>query len=259
MSEDNQKAGQASAEKAEIGATREANDYFADFNFSDVEKSLLLMLKSGVHFGHQKSRKHPSMNEYVYTTRKGINIIDLQKTSEKLDEALEFLKTLKESGKKVLFVGTKKQSHDLIKSIAKRLDMPFVVDRWLGGTFTNFKNIKGRTKYLKDQEDLMAKGEFKKYTKFEQAKKNEELEKMEGKMGGIKDMMELPGAIFVIDLKADNLAVKEAKKMGVQVIALADTNVDASEADYVIPANDDAISSIRIILSYVGKTLIKEN
>lgn len=258
MQEEKKQSEAFSAQEKVSAKKEEANDYFACFNFSDVEKSLEAMLKSGVHFGHQKSRKHPSMNEYVYTTRKGINIIDLQKTSEKLEEALEFLETLKAENKKILFVGTKKQSHDLIKSLAKRLGMPYVIDRWLGGTFTNFKNIKGRTKYLKDQEDLKNKGEFKKYTKFEQAKKTEEIEKMEKKMGGIKDMLELPGAVFVVDLKEDNLAVKEAKKMGIQVIALTDTNVNANEADYAIPANDDAVSSIRIILSYIGKTLAEE-
>jgi len=236
----------------------EVSDYFANFDFSGISKYLETLLKNGVHFGHQKSRKHPSMDEYVFTTRKGINIIDLQKTMEKLDEALEFIKQLKKIGKKILFVGTKKQSQDLIESAAKKCVMPFVIKRWLGGTFTNFKAIKGRTKYLKDGQEMMAKGELKKYTKFEQMKKMEELDKLESRMGGIKDMGEFPGAIFVVDIKEDNLAIKEAQKIGIPIIALADTNVNIKNIDYPIPGNDDAVSSIRTILTFVCKTFLEE-
>ena len=167
--------------------------YFAEFDFSKVEMTLESMLKSGVHFGHMKSRRHPKMDEYIYTTRNNINIIDLQKTMEKLQEAMKFLISVQKEGKKVLFVGTKKQANDLIESLALRLGAPYVVERWIGGTFTNFKVIRGRTKYLKESEEQMVRGEFKKYTKFEQMKKVEELEKMEKRMGGIKNMIELHG------------------------------------------------------------------
>ncbi|TAK96870.1 30S ribosomal protein S2 [Patescibacteria group bacterium] len=229
--------------------------YFADFNFSEVEVTLEAMMKHGVHFGHQKSRRNPKMKPFVFTTRKSVDIIDLQRSSEKLAEALEFLRGIRSSGKSILFVGTKKQSQKLVKSLANRFQMPFVADRWLGGTFTNFKIIKNRTRYLLDSEDQMMRGDFKKYTKFEQVKKAEEIEKLEQKLGGIKHMTELPGAMFVTDVISDALAVREAQQVGVPIVAIADTNVDPSQIDYPIPANDDAVSSIRFILSVVGKML----
>jgi small subunit ribosomal protein S2 len=232
-----------------------SDQYFADFDFSKVEVSLENMLKSGVHFGHMKSRRHPKMDEYIYTTRNNINIIDLQKTLEKLEKAIAFLQALKKEGKPILFVGTKKQARVLAQSLAERLGMPYVVERWIGGTFTNFKVIRGRTKYLTDSEEKMAKGEFKKYTKLEQLKKMEELEKLEKRMGGIKYMAELPGAVFIVDVKESMIAVKEAKKMGIPVSGIVDTNADPSDIDYPIPANDDAISSLRFLLGCVGKAL----
>lgn len=241
--------------KSEIVA---GEDYFSNVDFSKLEISLEGMLKAGVHFGHRKSRKHPRMAEYVYTTRKGINIIDLQKTLEKLEEALSFIAKLKSEGKAIILVSTKKQTKDLIKSAAKNCGLSYVVERWLGGTFTNFKIIKERTKYLRESQEMLERGEFKKYTKFEQMKKAEELEKLEKKMGGIKFMNELPGAVFAIDIKEDNLAIKEAHRMGIPVIALADTNNDPTQVEYPIPANDDAVSSIKLILSYVCKILKNE-
>lgn len=236
-----------------------SEDYFADFDLSSLKLDLETMLKAGVHFGHQKSRKDPRMDPYIYTNRKGISILDLEKSLGKLEEALAFLKEIKNSGKKILFVGTKKQVKDVIKSAAKLSGMPFVVSRWLGGTFTNFKIIRTRAKYLNEGQAKMEKGEFKIYTKFEQMKKAEELEKLEEKMGGIKDMAELPGAVFVADIKEDDLAVKEAKKVGIPVVAIADTNCNPMAVDYPIPGNDDAISSVRLILGYVCKMLAEEN
>lgn len=240
---------------AQVAENKERENYFASIDVSKLEISLEEMMKAGVHFGHQKARRNPKMDEYVFTTRKGINIIDLQKTQEKIKEALEFIKAVKKSGKNILFVGTKIQAKDLVKELAEATGMPFVSERWLGGTFTNFKVIRGRTKYLVDSEGMLERGEFKKYTKFEQMKKIEELEKMEKRMGGIKNMAELPGAVFAISVKEDNLAITEARKMNIPVVSIADTNVDPSNIDYPIPANDDAISSIKLILSYVYKAI----
>lgn len=242
-------------EKKDSKKESSKEDYFADLNYSDLEISLEAMVKKGVHFGHQKSRKNPKMDEYIFGTRKGINLIDLQKTEEKLNEALEFIKKVKSEGKAILFVGTKKQIKDIVQSAAIFCNMPFVAERWLGGTFTNFKIIRGRAKYLKDLRETIEKGEAKKYTKFEQMKMQEELDKLELKMGGIKDMKELPGAVFVMDIKENELAVKEAKKAGIPIVALVDTNVDPRTVEYPIPANDDAISSVRLILSYVCKAI----
>jgi small subunit ribosomal protein S2 len=244
--------------KAAAKPKDDSEDYFADFDLESLKIDLESMLKSGVHFGHQKARKNPKMDRYIFTTRKGISILDLQKTLEKLEEALEFIKETKKSGKPILFVGTKKQVQDIVRSVAKRCGMPFITSRWLGGTFTNFKVIRSRTKYLKEGQAKMDKGEFKIYTKFEQMKKIEELEKLEEKMGGIKDMIELPGALFVADIKEDEIAVKEARKMGVPVIGIVDTNCDPTIVDYPIPANDDAVSSVRLILGYICKTILSQ-
>ncbi len=244
-------------EKKDSKKESSQEDYFANLNYSDLEISLEAMVKKGVHFGHQKSRRNPKMNEYIFGTRKGINLIDLQKTEEKLREAMDFIGKVKSEGKEILFVGTKKQIKDIVRSAAIFCEMPFVVERWLGGTFTNFKIIRGRTKYLKDLKETIEKGEAKKYTKFEQMKMQEELDKLELKMGGIKNMKELPGAVFVTDIKENELAINEAKKARVPVIALADTNVDPKMVEYPIPANDDAISSVRLILSYICKAIIE--
>ncbi|KKQ79529.1 MAG: 30S ribosomal protein S2 [Candidatus Moranbacteria bacterium GW2011_GWD2_38_7] len=233
----------------------ERENYFASIDLSKFEISLEEMMKAGVHFGHQKARRNPKMDEYIFTTRKGINIIDLQKTQEKIKEALDFIQAVKKSGKNILFVGTKIQAKDLVRELAQATGMPFVSERWLGGTFTNFKVIRGRTRYLVDGEGMLARGEFKKYTKFEQMKKIEELEKMEKRMGGIKNMSDLPGVVFAVSIKEDNLAITEARKMGIPVIAIADTNVDPSVVDFPIPANDDAISSLKLILSYTYKAI----
>lgn len=232
-------------------------NYFSKLDLSKIEISLEEMMKNGVHFGHQKARRNPKMDEYIFATRKGINIIDLQKTQEKIKQALEFIQTIKKSGKNILFVGTKIQAKDLVREVAQALGMPFVSERWLGGTFTNFKVIRGRARYLVDNQTMLAKGEFKKYTKFEQMKKIEELEKMEKRMGGIKNMIELPAAVFATSAKEDSLAIAEAKKLKIPVIAIADTNTNPSDIDYPIPANDDAISSLRLILTYVYKAIIE--
>jgi len=247
----------SSIEAASQKNASKSEDYFADFDFDSFELDVKSMLKSGVHFGHQKAKKKPKMSEYVFGVRNGINIIDLEKSYEKIEEAGKFLSKIVSEGKEILFVGTKKQAKDIVKSAAKRCEMPYVVERWLGGTFTNFKVIAGRTKYLKDMQDKMKKGELSKYTKFEQMKIAEELEKMENKMGGIKYMKDLPGAIFVTGVIEDNLAIKEALNRKIPIVAIADTNVNPNEIDFPIPANDDAVSSLKLIMAYVCKKVLE--
>lgn len=231
------------------------SDYFANLDFKTVEATLESLLKAGVHFGHMKSRRHPKMETYTYTTRNNLNILDLKKTLAKLEEAATFLASVKKSGKPILCVGTKKQTHDLIRSFAKRLGLFFVVDRWIGGTFTNFPVIRGRTKFLRETEDRLARGDFKGYTKFERMKIAEEVEKLEKSMGGIKYMNELPGAVFLADAKEGAIVIREARRAGIPLVGIVDSNADPSLIDYPIPGNDDAISSLRLLLGVIGKTL----
>jgi len=231
-------------------------DYFFSLDFSKLKISLEDMFKGGVHFGHHKSRKNPCASEYIFTTRNGINIIDLERTKEKLEKAMQFLTEIVFEGQEILFVGTKKQAKSLVRSAAKACGMPYVVERWLGGTFSNFSIISTRTRYLREGLEKMKKGEYAKYTKFEQMKKAEELEGLERKMGGIKDMLKFPGAVFVTSLNEDVLAVKESKAKGIPIVALVDTNVDPAGIDYPIPANEDAVSSLRLMLSYIVKAVI---
>jgi small subunit ribosomal protein S2 len=232
-------------------------DYFSDVDFSNLKINVEDMFRSGVHFGHHKSRKNPKMNPYIFGVKNGINIINLQKTEEKLKEALAFAETIISQGKPILFVGTKKQAKKVIELAAEKCEMPYVSERWLGGTFTNFSVISSRTRYLREGQEKMAKGEYEKYTKFEQMKFAEELDRLEVKMGGIKNMYGLPGAVFVASVIDDNLAIKEAKNKNIPVIAIADSNVDPADVDYIIPANDDAVSALKIIMSYVVKTVLE--
>lgn len=231
--------------------------YFAGFDFDAFEVTPEDMLKAGVHFGHLKSRRHPKMDEYIFTTRKNINILDLEKTIAKLATASAFLTDVVKSGKPVLFVGVKKQTHDVVKSLAERIGMSYVIDRWLGGTLTNFSHIKGRAKYLYESEEKMARGEFKRYTKFEQAKKIEEIERLEKRMGGIKHLDMIPGAIVIADTREADIVLHEARKMKVPIVGIVDSNTDPSFVDYPIPANDDAVSSLRVILGLLGKAILK--
>ena len=233
----------------------QAAEYFADFDFSRVDDSLESLLKAGVHFGHLKSRRHPRMEEYIFTTRKNINILNLEKTKECLDRASEFLASVAKSGKPVLFVGVKKQTHDAVKSLALRIGMPYVIDRWLGGTLTNYAQIRGRAKYLVEGEASFAAGDFKKYTKLEQQKKQEELEKLEHKVGGLRTMQELPGAIVIADAKEAGLVIKEAQRLGVPLVGIVDTNANPSAIDYPVPGNDDALSSLRLLLGLLGRAV----
>ncbi len=242
--------------EAEKALPKVSDDYFADFDFAKLTIDMNSMLKAGVHFGHQKSRRNPKMEEYIFGTRNGINIIDLQKTVAKLEDALKFIEKITSEGQEILFVGTKKQTKKLIESAAKKCGVSFVIDRWLGGTFTNFSAISSRTKFLRDGEDKMKRGEYDKYTKFEQMKIAEELERLERRMGGIKHMTKLPTAIFVTGVIEDDLAIKEAMKRNIPIIALVDTNVNPSNIDYPIPANEDAVSSLRLMIAYVAKAVL---
>lgn len=231
-------------------------DYFASFDFAKFDASLEGLLKAGAHFGHLKSRRHPKMDEYIFTTRKNINIFNLEKTQEKLSVAAQFLSEVAKSGKPILFVGMKKQTQDTVKSLAARLGEAYVVDRWLGGTLTNFSCIRSRARYLNETDDKLKKGEFKQYTKFEQAKKGEEAEKLVKKVGGIRHMEQLPCVIVIADVKEAGLVVREAKKMRIPVVGITDTDTNPSLVDYPIPGNDDALSSIRFLLGFLGKAVL---
>jgi small subunit ribosomal protein S2 len=215
------------------------------------------MAQAGVHFGHRTSRVHPKMKPYIYGIRNTVHIIDLEKTAEKLKEALKFIQQLISENKILLLVGTKIQVKDLVKKTAEECNLPYVNERWLGGTFTNFETIKKRIEHFKDLEKKKTEGELEKYTKKERAKIIEELRDLEIKFGGIKNLKQLPDAIFVSDIKKDYLAVKEARMKGIRVIGISDSNCDPTLADYPIPANDDAISSLKYILEKVKEVIIK--
>jgi len=225
---------------------------------SDYGISIEEMRKVGVNFGHRISKCHPKMKPYVVGVKGSdhINMIDLEKTKEHFIKTLDFLSGFIKEGKTIIFVGTKVPARKLVKEIAKECKMPYVVSRWLGGTLTNFSIMQKRIKYFKELEEKKKSGELDKYTKKEQLEFDRELERLEQKFGGIKDLEKLPDALFVIDMKKDELAVREAKQKGVIVIGLADTEIDPSQADYFIPANDDAISSVSYILDKIKKVVI---
>jgi len=227
----------------------------AGFKYEELELSLEQMLKSGVHFGHKKSRWNPKMKPYIFSEKNHIYIIDLEKTLALLEKALDFVRRIASNGGKVLFVGTKPQARQVIEECARFSGMPYVNNRWLGGTFTNYREVKKRIKYLNDQEEKMAKGELQKYTKYEQLRFKKEIDRMNEKMGGIKRMDSIPQAIFITDVKENDLAVKEAKKMRIPVVGIVDTNTDPDPIDFPIPANDDALSSLRYIVGLFAKTL----
>ncbi len=215
------------------------------------------MLKAGVYFGHKTTKINPKMAPYIAGTKNNVHIIDVEKSAKKLEEALKFIQELRASGKILLFVGTKIQVKKLVKDIAEEYDLPYVNEKWVGGGFTNFKEISKRIEYYNNLEKKKNEGELGKYTKKERAEIDKEIQRLEKNFGGIKKMNKLPEAIFVLDMKKDNLAVKEARMKGIVVIGIADTNVDPTLADYPIPANDDAISSIKYILDKVAEALKK--
>lgn len=223
------------------------------------EELMTSMLKAGVHFGHGKAKWHPKMAPYIFGVRNNIHIIDLEKTIEKLDEALVFMKDIVKKDGKILFVGNKKQAAQIVEEAAKKCGMPYVANRWIGGTFTNFKEIIGRVNYLLDLENRKASGDLKKYTKKEQLDFDKEIVKLNKLFGGIKEMKKMPEAIFVVDAKEEKLAIAEAKTMNIPVVALCDTNYNPNEVDYAIPANDDAASSIAIMVDAVTAEIGENN
>ncbi len=213
------------------------------------------MLKAGVHFGHQKSKWNPKMKPYIYGVKNNIHIINLAETEEKLKKALEFIRSLVKNGELVLFVGTKKQVKKLVEETAKSVNMPYASERWLGGAFTNSKVIIKRLDEFKAKEIKYEKGEFAKYTKKEQLDIKREIAKMNHKMGGLKTMVKTPKAIFIVDILEDEIALKEARKVGIPIVAMVDTNTDPSLVDYPIPSNDDAVASVKFILNEVEKAI----
>ncbi len=213
------------------------------------------MAQAGLHFGHKSSKIHPKMKPYLYGVRNGVHIIDLEKTAEKLKEALSFMKEAVADGKIILIVGTKIQAKALVKQTAEECGLPYITERWLGGTLTNFETIKKRIDYFKDLERKKKEGELENYTKKERIKFDEELKNLEIKFGGIKILDKVPDIVFVLDMQKDDLAIKEAKAKDVKVVALADTNVDPTLADYPIPANDDAMLSAKYILEKVKEVI----
>jgi small subunit ribosomal protein S2 len=215
------------------------------------------LLEAGVHFGHQTRRWNPKMDRYIYMERNGIYIIDLQQTVKKFDEAYAFIKEVVAGGKGVLFVGTKKQAQETIKDEAKRCEMFFVNQRWLGGMLTNYKTIRKRVFRLKELERMEAEGAFEVLSKKEVAKLKNEWERLERFLGGIKDMDKLPGAVFIVDPRKEKIAVAEARKLNIPVVAIVDTNCDPDEIDYVIPGNDDAIRAVRLISAKIADAVLE--
>nr|MDH3093073.1 30S ribosomal protein S2 [Bacillus velezensis] len=219
--------------------------------------SMKQLLEAGVHFGHQTRRWNPKMKRYIFTERNGIYIIDLQKTVKKVEEAYNFTKNLAAEGGKILFVGTKKQAQDSVKEEAVRSGMYYVNQRWLGGTLTNFETIQKRIKRLKDIEKMQENGTFEVLPKKEVVQLKKELERLEKFLGGIKDMKDLPDALFIIDPRKERIAVAEARKLNIPIIGIVDTNCDPDEIDVVIPANDDAIRAVKLLTSKMADAILE--
>jgi len=219
--------------------------------------SMKQLLEAGVHFGHQTRRWNPKMAQYIFTERNGIYIIDLQKTVKKLDEAYMFVREISAEGKEVLFVGTKKQASESIKEEAIRAGAHYVNARWLGGMMTNFKTIQRRIQRLEQLHTMAEDGTFALLPKKEVIKLNLEIERLEKFMGGIKNMKKLPGALFIVDPRKEKIAVAEAKKLHIPIVAIVDTNCDPDEVDYVIPGNDDAIRAVKLIAGTIANAIIE--
>ena len=215
------------------------------------------LLEAGVHFGHQTKRWDPKMAEYIYQARNGIHIIDLQKTSKKIDEAYAFMKEVAEEGKDILFVGTKKQAQECVKDAAIKSNMFYVDQRWLGGMLTNFKTIRKRIARLNKLEEMEQDGTFDVLPKKEVAALKNEMEKLEKNLGGIKNMTRMPGAMFVVDPKNERIAILEARKLNIPIIGLVDTNCNPEDVDYPIPGNDDAIRAVKLITDVMANAIIE--
>ena len=221
--------------------------------------SMKQLLEAGVHFGHQTRRWNPKMAKYIFTERNGIYIIDLQKTVRKVDEAYEFVRNVAEEGKTVLFVGTKKQAQEAVKEEAIRSGQYFVNERWLGGMLTNFQTIQKRINRLKELETMETDGTFDVLTKKEVMQLRHEMSRLEKYLGGIKEMRKLPGALFIVDPRKERIAVAEARKLNIPIVAIVDTNCDPDEIDYVIPGNDDAIRAVKLLTERIADAIIEGN
>jgi small subunit ribosomal protein S2 len=221
------------------------------------QASLRTLLEAGVHFGHQTKRWNPKMKPYIFTERNGIHVIDLQQTVKQLEIVHEFVADLTQRGQRVLFVGTKKQAQEVVAREASRSGQFFINRRWLGGTLTNFITIRQRLRLLKDLQKQSAAGDFELLPNQEAADKTKELERLERTLGGMRDMTQLPGAIFIVDPKREHLAVHEAKRLRIPIIAITDTNCDPDPIDFVIAANDDAIRSVRLISAGIADAAIQ--
>lgn len=221
--------------------------------------SMKQLLEAGVHFGHQTRRWNPKMARYIFTERNGIYIIDLQKTVKKVEEAYNFVRQLGEEGKTILFVGTKKQAQEAVKDEAIRSNMFFINQRWLGGTLTNFGTIRKRIDRLRELEKMEEDGTFDVLPKKEVIQLRKEQERLEKFLGGIKNMKELPGALFIIDPRKERIAVAEARKLGIPIVGIVDTNCDPDEIDHVIPGNDDAIRAVKLLTAKMADAILEGN
>ncbi len=221
--------------------------------------SMKQLLEAGVHFGHQTRRWNPKMGQYIFTERNGIYIIDLQKTVKMVEEAFNFVRNTVSEGNTILFVGTKKQAQESIKEEAERCGMFYVNQRWLGGMLTNFQTIRRRVQRLRDLEKMEADGTFQVLPKKEVSKLMGEKQKLERFLGGIKDMEKLPGALFIVDPRKERIAVKEAQKLHIPIVAIVDTNCDPDEIDYIIPGNDDAIRAVKLLTNKIADAVIEGN
>ncbi len=219
--------------------------------------TLKQLLEAGVHFGHRTKRWNPKMRKYIFTERNGVHIIDLQQTVSQLEKAYNYMRDLSRDGGVVLFVGTKRQAAPIIEAEANRCEMPYVNKRWLGGTLTNFKTIRSRVDYLIELEQRRDRGEFNRLPKKEALKLNEEIERLERRVGGLRRLHRLPDALFIVDTRREELAVKEANKLGIPIVALVDTNCDPDPIDLPIPSNDDAIRAIKLMVGLMADAIIE--
>ena len=215
------------------------------------------LLEAGAHFGHQTSRWHPRMKRYIFTKRNGIHIIDLEQTASMLDKACDFIRQVAAEGGHILLVGTKRQAQDIIEEEARRCGMYYVNQRWIGGVLTNFATIQARIDYLVRLEDQQSRGEFSRLPKKEALKLEEKISRLNRQMGGFKEMISLPAALFVIDPTKEKIALAEAKRVGIPVVAVVDTNCNPDEIDYPVPANDDAIRAIRLVCNKIAEAVIE--
>ncbi len=217
--------------------------------------TLLELLKAGAHFGHQKSRWHPKMEQYLFGSRNGVHIIDLEKSLVEIEKAYEYVKSLAANGKLILFVGTKRQSREIIQKAAESCEMPYATERWIGGLLTNFDEVKKRLKKYSQMKEEVRTGEVEKYTKKEQVEFRKELEKMDVYLSGLVRLEKMPEAVYIADMRTEKTAIAEAQKTGVKIVGVCDSNVNPEKADYIIPANDDAVNAIRILADLMAEAV----